>query len=55
MPLSRNWEMKRTEKKADSATLLTVVWWSTKEPGPLTVFKTVQSHCFFEEGGKIWT
>lgn len=53
MPCSRNWDMKRTEKKDHSATLLTVVWWPTKEPGALTVFKNVQSHCFLKEEGRF--
>lgn len=53
MSHSRNWEMERAEKKDDLATLLTVVWWSTKEPDPLTVFKNVQSHCFLKNEGRF--
>lgn len=53
MPCSRNQELKRTERKNNLATLPTVLWWSTDKPGPLTVFKNVQSHCFLKEEGRF--
>lgn len=52
MPRSRNREVKRTEKNDHLATLLTVVCWATKEPGPLTVFENVHSRCFLIEEGR---